>query len=229
MKQRFMQAAAAALLLAGMPAAHALPALSLSVDGGTAFVCSDGAACDNSGVAGVVSINQMLGDFLVNITTGLSKPFLTGGNPLMDLSTVNVQVWGGSHTLEIKFSDTDFDLYGGRFVMAYGGTLSGAGSFEHSAYYDAGNDLFGTDSLMGQVAYGSGAFSGLVDGGWSPGGPYSVTEILTLRTAGGLTVFSGDFEVKVPEPATLALLGLGLFLFGAVRMRRTVRVRRQAG
>jgi hypothetical protein len=226
MKQRLIEVAAAALLLGAMPCAQAVPTITLSVDGGSALVCADGTGCDQSSAAGVVSVNSMLGDFLVNITTGLSKPFLTGGNPLMDLNTVNVQVFGGAHTLQIGFSDTDFDLYGGRLVMASGGTLSGGdgASVEHSAYYDAGNGLFGLGTLMGEAGYGPGAFSGTVDGGWSPSSPYSVTEILTLKTAGGLTAFSGDFEVKVPEPATLALVGFALFAFGAVRLRRRQRV-----
>jgi hypothetical protein len=47
-----------------------------------------------------------------------------------------------------------------------------------------------------------------------------VTEILKLTTAGGPAVFSGDFAVKVPEPATLALVGFALFAFGVVRLRR---------
>lgn len=221
MKQRFTELAAAAILLGAMPAAHAIPTLSLSVDGASALVCADGAACDQSSVTGAVSVNQMLGDFLVNITTGLSKPLLSGGDPLMDLSSVNIQVAGGAHTLEIKFSDTDFDIEGGRFGIVNGGTLFGTdAALEHSAYYDTGNNLFGSGALIGQVAYGSGAFSGSADGGWSPAGPYSVTEILKLTTAGGPAVFSGDFAVKVPEPATLALVGFALFAFGVVRLRR---------
>lgn len=223
MKQQFVLVAAVAFLLGAMPAAHAVPTLSLQVDDAAPFVCADGdASCDTNAVAGVVSINQALGDFLVNVTTGLSKPLLTGGNPLMDLNTVNVQVLGGAHTLVIMFSDNGFDIHGGRFGMEFGGALSGAGaSLAHSAYYDAGNSLFTQSTLIGQVGpFGPGAFSGSVGEGWSPDEPYSVTEILTLRTAGGQTTFSGDFEVNVPEPTTLALLGLGLLGFAVARRRR---------
>lgn len=221
MKQKFVQAAAAALLLGVMPAVHAVPTLSLQVDGGSAYVCADGAACDTNSLAGIVSVNQALGDFVVNMTTGLSKPLLVGGDPLMDLNTLNVQV-SGAHTLVIMFSDNNFDIYGGVFKMDYGGALSGAGaSFEHSAYYDADNILFAQDTLIGQVGpLGPGGFGGVTGYGFSPDAPYSVTEILTLRTAGGFTTFSGDFEVNVPEPTTLALLGLGLLGFAVARRRR---------
>jgi hypothetical protein len=181
MKHAFVQAAMAAGLLGMLPAAHAIPTLSLSADGGPAITCADGAACDTNPNAGVV----------------------------------------GSHTLQIALSDTGFDIYGGRITTDFGGTLSGmGGSLAYGAYYDAGNALFGQGTLIGTGSSGPGAYSGSADGGWSPNAPYSVTEILTLTTGGGLTVFSGDFSVNVPEPGTLALIGLALLGLAVAHRRR---------
>jgi hypothetical protein len=221
MKHAFVQAAMATGLLGMLPAAHAIPTLSLSADGGPAITCADGAACDTNPYAGVVGFSSSLGDFAINVTTGLSKPMLTGGDPLMDLNTVNVQMWGDAHTLVIAFSDTDFDIYGGRITTQYGGSLSGAGaSFEQAAYYDTGNALFGQGTLISTAGSSAGAFSGTGGGDSTPNGPYSVTEILTLKTGGGLAVFSGDFEVNVPEPGTLALVGLALLGLAVAHRRR---------
>src|SRR5262245_16868757 len=61
MRTRIIQAATAALLLGQLPAAHAVPTLSFSVDGGAAIACADGAVCDTNPNAGVVTFSQSLG------------------------------------------------------------------------------------------------------------------------------------------------------------------------
>lgn len=224
MKQRLIHAAAAALALGAVATAHAEPTLSISADGIT-VTCVDNAACDTNSALGEVTYIGTVGAFKTNITTGLSKPSLSGGNPAIDLNSVDVESSDGVHTLVIKFSDTSFDLQG-YTGLEFGGVLSGTGAasatITATGYADSTNTIFGASTLLGQLGpYGQGAFSGSYAGILAPTSLYSLTEVLTLTTKGaGQTTFTGDFEVNVAEPNTLALLGLGLFAFGVVPLRR---------
>lgn len=222
MTKHLISASIAALLMGALTTAHAVPTLSVKLDSGPTIECADGADCDGSAAEGVVMFNYSGGDFLMSVTTGFGQPVYTDGNPLMHLNTVNLQVYGPGHTLLIKFSDTDYQLPG-LFGAEYGGLLSGSGAtLAYGAYYDAGNTLFGEGTLIGEVGpLGSGQFSGAVSNGQAPDSPYSVTQVLTLKTTGAITTFSGDFEISVPEPTTLALLGLSLGLAGfAIRRQQ---------
>src|SRR5688572_24286406 len=186
MKQAFLRAAAAALLIGTLPTAHAVPTATLRfiIDGGAPIDCLDNAACDASGADGVVVFNDTLGVFEINVTTGLSRPAIINGDPLIDLNSVNVNVLDSmnnpvaptdAHTLVIMFSDKDFSL-AGEFSGGFGGTLnSGSGaSIVATAYYDAGNDLFDTTTLMGSIGpFGPGPFSGSFTDGFTPDAPYS--------------------------------------------------------
>jgi hypothetical protein len=213
----------ALVALAAFPmASNAVATLSFSVNGGGAITCTDqDVACDANPAVGVVTyISSLAGGFVVNVTTGLSKPVLNTGNPLIDLNSVNVQALGGANTLTIMFSDTGFTesgFIGGEF----GGTLSGpAGTMVTAAgYYSLTDALFAMDGSLGSLVFGTGAFAGDLAGGSVNGSPFSLTQVITLSFTGPGT-YSGDFALKVPEPESLALLGFGLLGIGFATSRK---------
>ena len=231
MKHPILRAIATAFLLGTVPAAHAVATLSLSVDGGAfTYSCADGAACD-SGVAGdgVVVFNGALGAFSVNVTTGITKPTLTGVPPvgLMDLNTVNVVSSNGGQ-LDIMFSDTGFTQtgqiwgdFGGTLTTASGSTITGL------AYFDAADVLSSAVTGLSATAtefcnigpFGPGAFAGSCPMQPTPSAPYSLSTLFQLNMTGAGS-FSGDFAIRIPEPTTLALLGLGFALAGFWSRRR---------
>ena len=220
------------LLVASVPQAKATATLSFQVDGGAVIQCADGDACDLNPAAGVVNVSQSLaGGFVVNITTGISKPIFA--QPEMDLNSVDVQAGGGIHDLVIAFSDTDFSVPAPQLIGTFGGTLTfGAGStVQADGYYNTTNPNvigladgtnLGTHSFT-LGPFGPGAFSGTGTGP-GPGSttPYSLTQVLSIHTTTAGS-FSGDFDINaVPEPASVALLG-GILLATVNAIRRKVR------
>jgi hypothetical protein len=185
-------------------------------DGSTSVTLSD------PGSTGMLSFSGSIGQFLLNVTTGISKPLLGSSlQPEMDLNSVNLANPAGSGgTLIISLTDTDF-IGGGTTATALnkiGGTLGGPLSVD--TFMDCSNAAFGQGTPLTHQAFSGSPFSGTgIATVAACGGHFSLTQVVTLSLgAGGITSF--DSELKIPEPATLVLLGAGILGLAATARRR---------
>lgn len=215
------------VVAAVVPSAHAVAMLQLS-DTVTTILINDNGAGDLNPAAGVVLFSGGLGDFFINVSTGLTKPTLnTAGEAETDLNSVDVSLVSGPfpNTLTISFTDVDFTVPIGlaTSIIAFGGTAQGTVSY--SAYLDNTNTPFGMGTLLAALGpFGPGAFGVTGGGVVTTSDPFSLTSVVSIThpqgSNGGTASSSFDASIRiVPEPATLLLIGSVLLVAAAVSRR----------
>lgn len=214
--------AAASLLVAAPLTANALIALQLddSATLGIDKLIFDGGVGDADGlVDGKITFLGAAGNWSINVSTGLGNGVLADFG--IDLNSVNVS-GAGAGVLTVSFTETDMNFGAGGPTAVSGGIGGTAGgTIGYKLFADDSNAQFGTASTVFTGASGSGAFSGSGGGYVSLTDPFSLTLQVTidhLGVAGKSTSF--DFEGKVPEPTSVALLSLALLGAGVATRRR---------
>ena len=207
--------AAAALLVGSAAPSHAM--LMLQIDNGTTI--------EDTGNTGSITFSSSVSGFSLNVVTGASTPQIgTPQLPELDLNSIDIASPNGGGTLTLALTDTDY-VGGGaatqHFLDAVGGTLTGLGSsFTVNTYMDCTNTAFGQGTLLTSQTFSGSFFSGGQDAyAASCGGAYSLTQIASLTLPGG-AMYSGDSNLAVPEPSTIALFGAGLIGLGFALRRK---------
>ncbi len=173
---------------------------------------------------GAVLYAGSIGDWFLNITVGVANPIIGDGNTSsLDLSSLNIS--GSSEdggVLYISLTDTNNTVPFGatNYMVEYGGTSGGTVAFQ--SYVDTNNTAFGTETLLYDTGALDGAFSGTGFGGVSLTGPYSITTVATITHEHGFMASGFNHGVTIPEPGSLALIGIGL-LGLAIGVRRSSR------
>ena len=69
---------------------------------------SDNGGGDINALSGAVTFSGSVGDFIVNTTTGITKPILGSATvPILDLNSINLN-GNNAGTIVLEFSETDF-------------------------------------------------------------------------------------------------------------------------
>lgn len=204
---------AAALIGAGVYSLEARAEILLSATDGSHTVTANDLASP-----GIVSYSGTIGNFLMSFDVGVGFPMI--GSPSLatiDLTSLDITSGAAGGVLTVSLTETGFSAkeYSDWFVS----TLTGNYVNSHAtmnAYLDTSNAAFGTGTLLASGLLDNAA-AALTEG--PIGGPYSMTEILTI-TAGPNSLTSLDaMIVDAPEPATLPLLGTALFALATIGWR----------
>jgi hypothetical protein len=211
---------ATALLVGIMHPVEATFQMQLS-DGNTTRTVSDNelGADLTAGITGLITFTGTIGNFVVNVTLGSSKPMIgSATNPMLNITSFNATSSAGG-TLAIILSDTDFGPVGpsAMFRTDLNGTLM-AGNISAQTYFKNGTyDFFTTPDPVGSIGRLTGVASASDTRVASDiGTSFSMNMVVTLEhTGAGVSTFDATARAtSVPEPSATLCLGIALFGIG---------------
>ena len=191
--------------------------------GGGDVVVQDQVAGDLSPVPGqLVMLGFGVGGLTVTLNNSQSKPLIgSATSPILDLgfSATGVgQAW-------LYASDTSF-LGAQVGTLMIDGNSVGTGNISAAAWWSPNNANWSAPlqvlfASIGPLPFGPGAsdIDGQTAGAFGQAAPYGLTVGVRIQRLTDSGTTTGDL-LLVPEPASMALFGLGLMGFGIVSRRR---------
>jgi hypothetical protein len=221
-RKGFAVIALAILALICTPRAQATVEITLT-NGAASVTVLDGGAGDGCAAVNCVTFNGALGNYMINVSTGISS---NGGQPFLDLNSVNMTATANAGLLSISTTQTGYTLNTPQFNFSVGGTSTLGGNVSFAAYGGTNNTAFSTANQIGSTLnFGTTSpFSGATVGAGNTVNPYALTIVASLNGVNGpLTAASFNASIDaVPEPVSVSLLG-GVLLFTATAIRRRLR------
>lgn len=179
---------------------------------------SGGNTYTQSAVNSPLVVSQTIGNFTSALEIGS-----TTAMPSIDLASVDVSGAAGG-TLVVTFSANNFTSPTGaaNWLSQFSGNIIfGSATVTQQTYLDLTNTLLGTGTPLTTLTAATTPFglSGTADATTS--GPFAMTEVFTITTAGAAQVSLDGSVVYAPEPASVALLGVGMLGLAAFARRKS--------
>jgi hypothetical protein len=182
---------------------------------------------DSNATAGTDTTSGSLNGWTITVVTGISNsPSVTPYG--LDLVSLTADcTLTTCATLDIKYTDINFDIPVSTFVSPLTANNNGGGSTTESAYVSSTNTLGAETTLIGtQTFSATGSASTTVSGG-SGAGSYSLTLDESFTGVNGATYNDTGQILSAPEgwslSSTLGMLGFGVVALVVARRRGLVK------